>query len=284
MDSDSQKSIPMSQANPESIALLGWRQGCILSRDMVTKLQENNEKKLPENISESDLLIVVTHDCNVVNRSFEAEPQVELLLARFLPIQNKNASLFWGRNPRRFQFLVQSELYEISVHDRFFIPRYTLLYNTPDTERSLTQDITKQICLWLSKRNYRVAFPDSFNNRIKRVEDAIRSKLKKTGQEITAIYISVSDEELHPDEVYEIDIRATMQCAAYNNHSLRQETQGIIDFIASKLNTCIGIEVSDNSVVSEAEVSIDDLRFLKRWDYDFLSYSVDTPDEIAPYP
>lgn len=274
----------MSQANPEFIAQLGWRQGCILPVDMVRNLQESSEKGLPRNINELDLLIVVSHDCDVTNSSFEAEPDAEFILARCVPIETKNASLFSGRNPRRFQFLVQSEqLYEISIHDRFLIPRQLLTHNAPDVERKLIKDLVKQICLWLSKRYFRAAFPDSFNNRIKKAQDKIRPKLQKTGQEITAIYISVSDEELESDQVYEIDIRATMQCEAYENIDLRRRAQEIIDLIGSKLNECEGIEVLDSSIVSEAEVSIDDLRILKRWDYDYISYGADTPDEIAPY-
>lgn len=273
----------MSQDNPECIPRLGWQQGSILPGDMVIELKKNSEKELLKSVKQLDMLIIVSHDCDIANRSFEAEPMVELMLARFLPIQSKNASLFSGRNPRKFQFLCQSgQLYEISIHDRFSISRRLLLSNAPDI-RKPAKDVIKQICLWLSKRYFRAAFPDSFNNRIKQGQEAIRNKLKKTGQQITAIYIAVIDEELQPHEVYEIDIRATMQCEAYKNPDLRREAQDTINLIASKLDQCEGIEVLDNSVVSEAEVSIDDLRILKRWDYDYLSYSIDTPAEIAPY-
>jgi len=273
----------MSQVNPELITQLGWRQGCILPVGMVRNLQEDSEKGLPKNIDESDLLIVVSHDCDIANSSFEAEPDVELKLARSVAIQNQNGALFWGRNPRKFQFLLQSELYEISVHDRFFIPRYLLSHNAPDTERSPTKDITKQICLWLSKRYFRAAFPDSFNKRIEKAQKAIYNKLKKNSQELTAIYISVCDEELLPEQNYKILIRVTMLCEAYEDPELRQNVQKIVDLMETKLNECAGIEVLDCSLVSEAQVSIDDLRFLKRWDYDYLSFSIDTPDEIAPY-
>ncbi|MEH1996979.1 hypothetical protein [Nostoc sp.] len=275
----------MSQVNPEFIAQSGWRQGSILPVDIVKKLQENSEIGFPKDINESDLFLVVSHDCDVTNTSFETEPDVEIKLARFVSVKDKDASLFWGRNPRKFQFFVELEqLYEISIHERFFISRHFLLYNRPDTKINLAKDVIKQICLWLSKRYFRASFPDCFNNRItKKAQDGIRKSLKKTGEEITAIYISVCDEELQPHEVYEIDIKATIQPEAYENPSLRQNAQQITDLIASKLDECKGIEVLNNSVVSEAEVSIDDLRILKRWDYDFLSYSAETPDEIAPY-
>jgi len=78
MDSYLQKSTLMSQANPERIAQLGWRQGYILPVGMVKNLQEDSDKRLPKDINESDLFIVVSHDCDIANSSFEAEPDVEL--------------------------------------------------------------------------------------------------------------------------------------------------------------------------------------------------------------
>lgn len=74
-----------------------------------------------------------------------------------------------------------------------------------------------------------------------------------------------------------------MQCETFKNPVLRQEAQSVIDLLESELE-CPGIEVKETLLVSEADVSIDDLRFLKRWDYDHLSFRGDTPDEIAPYP
>lgn len=284
MDSDSQKSPSLFQPSPERIAQLGWRQGCIFSENMVIQLQSGSEKEIIKGVSELDLLIVVTHDCDLVNLSFEDEPTIEVVVAR--SVSTKDASLFWGRNPRKFQFELQPGqlLYEIRVHNRFPLPRQLLLNNSPDTERKLEANLTKQICLWLSKRYVRAAFPDSFNNRITaKVKKKIADKLKK-GEEITAIYIAGADEEVQDNSIYKIIIRATMQCETFENPVLRQKAQTIINLLESELCGCPGIEVEDSSLVSEADVSIDDLRFLKRWDYDYLSFRGDTLDEIAPYP
>jgi hypothetical protein len=138
----------MSQYNPECIAEMGWRQGCILPVNMVKQLKDDGKIRLPENISESDLLIVVSHDCDIANSSFDAEPYVEIVLARNVTVDKKNGSLFWGRNPRRFQFSTQSEelLYEISIHDRFIINRNLLSCNKPGTQQILLKDVVRQIC------------------------------------------------------------------------------------------------------------------------------------------
>jgi hypothetical protein len=263
----------------ESFGQLGWRQGYVLPLRLVHTLKE--QEKLPSNITDQDLLIIVSHDCDLNNPRFEAEPNVELLLAR--PSVIRNGSYFEGKNPRRYQFLSSSnQVYEVSVHDRFTILRSLLLEYKPDLERHLEHEVARQICLWLSKRYFRSAFPNSFNERIKPAKSAIREKLKNNGQYITAIYIMVSDDELI-DEPYEITVKATMKCINYENPTLREEAQGAIDKIGSEIDSCEGIEVLDNSLVSEAKISVDDLRFLKRWDYDSLSFSKDMPDEIAPF-
>jgi hypothetical protein len=276
----------MSGSNAKSIAEIGWRQGSILPMIIVNMLKENSVAGLPEDIKDLDLLIVVSHDCDIANSSFEAEPYAEIILARYLPVDKKNGQFFWGRHPRIFQFLTQSKelLYEISIHNKFSISRNLLLDSEPDTQRNIPKEIAKQICYWISKRYIRASFPDSFNNRISKAQKAIGDKLKKGNEAITAIYISTSDDELKDDEVYKILIRVTMQCKAYENLDLVTNCQNIVDFIELKLSECQGIDVLDSSLVSEAELSIDDLHFFKRWDYDYLSHSTDMPDEIAPYP
>lgn len=296
MDSDLQKFPLVLKTNPKCIAQLGWRQGCILSKNMVIQLQSDSEKEvikgvsesekeIIKGVSESDLLIVVTHDCDLVNDSFEDEPEIEVVLARSVP--TKNALLFWGKNPRRFQFELQSEqlLYEIWIHDRVFLPRNLLLNDSPDSERELEATLIKQICLWVSKRYFRAAFPDSFNNRITdKFKKKIAEKFKKKGKEITAIYIAGADEEVQGNDMYKIIIKATMQCETFENPVLLREAQSIIDLLETEFCQCPGIDVAQSLLVSEADVSIDDLRILKRWDYDYLSFRGDTPDEIAPYP
>ncbi|BAY10409.1 hypothetical protein [Calothrix sp. NIES-2098] len=267
-----------------SISGLGWRQGCVLPIEMVRNLGKIFEKEFDIYPNDSDLIFSVSHDCDITNSSFEAEPKVELMLARAISGENKDDSLFWGRNPRKFQFINSSnQLYEISIHDRTRIDRKHLLDIYPDQERMLPGDVIKQICLWLSKRYFRAAFPDEFNLRIKKIQNSIRDKIKKKSQNITAVYIQVSDNELPSDQKYQIIITATMHSTTYENTDLREEAQKTIDYLASRLDSCAGIEVLDSLVVSEAGISIDDLRILKRWDYDYLSFGADTPDEISPF-
>ncbi len=266
------------ELSAESFGQLGWRQGSVLPLSLVHTLKE--QKRLPSDINDQDLLIIVSHDCDLNNPRFEAEPNVELLLAGLSA--EKNGSYSWGKNPRKFQFLSNSQLYEASVHDRFTILRSLLLGHKPDAERPLEHEVARQICLWLSKRYFRSAFPNSFNDRIKRAESVIRKELQKRGQDITAIYILVGDDELS-DRPYRIIIKATMKCEKYENATLREDAQGAVDKVGVEIDNCEGIEVLDSSLVSEAEISIDDLRLLKRWDYDSLSFSKDTPDEIAPF-
>jgi hypothetical protein len=253
-----------SELSAESFGQLGWRQGCILPLSLVHTLKK--QERLPSNITDQDLLIIVSHDCDLNNPRFEAEPNVELLLARNFPSAKQDGALFFGKNPRKFQFLSNSNqlLYEISAHDRLIVPRSSLLEHMPYEERHLDQEGTKQICLWLSKRYFRSAFPNSFNDRIKPADSIIRKELKKHGQHITAIYIVVSDDELIHKQSYEIIMRVTMKCENYENPILRKNVQGAVDKISSEIDSCEGIEVLDTSLVSETKISVDDLRLLKR--------------------
>jgi hypothetical protein len=254
----------------------GWRQGCILPPQLV------RGGSLRSGIDPSDLCIVITHDCDLNNRNLQNEPHFEVLLARYLDNEKESGQKSWGKNPRSYQFKQVDELYEISIHDRFIADRSLLVYYEPDIERKVDKTITKQICLWVSKRYYRSAFPNEFNERLRSSSEKIRKILTKSGNNLTGIYLNTVDEELVQGEEYEIIIQATMKPEDFNNPALRAEAQKAFDDLVASIEKCDGITIEDDKLVSESDISIDDLRSLKRWDYDDLSLRSDDWQTIAP--
>ena len=115
-----------------------------------------------------DWLIVLTHDCDLVNASLEKEPAVELLRAVCLA-SPPNPELVWGKNPRSLHCTgmtrtTQTTL-KIMAQDRWTVPRDLLTRSACDPDRTLPGKVAKAIINWQAKRYFRAAFPGAFDAR-----------------------------------------------------------------------------------------------------------------------
>lgn len=77
-------------------------------------------------------------------------------------------------------------------------------------------------------------------------------------------------------------MRATMLPQHHEDWDKLDKSQKALDAVAALVESADGIQLTDHHLLSEQEVSLDDLRYLRRWDYDSLtlrSNSIDPPDE-----
>jgi hypothetical protein len=81
---------------------------------------------------------------------------------------------------------------------------------------------------------------------------------------------------------YEVILRVTVLPETCENSSEEQTALALYAEIEAALNDCQGVQVVDGSLAAETEISLYDLRLLRRWDYDFLNYSDGDPQDIAP--
>ena len=65
--------------NAETIVENGWRQGAILGHN----LSDEARKHAPNEIefSDGDLIVAVSHDCDIANHDISKEPLVEVIRA-----------------------------------------------------------------------------------------------------------------------------------------------------------------------------------------------------------
>ena len=168
----------------------GWRQGSILSPDHVMSLQDRG--LLPKDHDPTTtLFIVLSHDCDVTNVSFTAEPYVELLIATALPDEG-TGNFYHGKNPRNYHFSLESDskaCYECLVHNRLNVDRHLLLGSTPDTHRTLDKHLLTRLRGWIARRYVREAFPDNFNERAKDAQKFVEKKQREVSQLIVGIYL-----------------------------------------------------------------------------------------------
>ena len=264
-----------------TLRTLGWRQGSILPKDLVEKLEE--EGQLLTKASPDQILILVTHDCDVLNASFEKEPFVELIAAT--QRQENDGALRYGKNPRRLIIDVDSagtqSSFELSIDNRYKISRKTLLGHSPDPTQILPTESLDLVIRWIIKRYFRAAFPDRFNLRLQAAHKQIRAVLSKGGTLISGIYLRTEEQELSSGEDYHVFAEATMPVVYFENAEARETTQKCLDGLAAVMNECDGIVVDDHYLVSEADFSMHEQKQLRRWDWDNLSLREDPPGELT---
>lgn len=261
----------------------GWRQGSVLPDAFVQSLRENGS--LAPSIGEQKF-IVASHDCDVTNPSFEAEPDVELLPAAVLDASEKDGNYFWGKSSRFYQLERNSSggqcIWQFSIQDRILFPRRYLLASQPDTESALTNDEKRGLALWLARRYHRAAFPDAFVDRTRRAAGKLRKPLKDQGHHLTAILLFTEDDELPSELPYEIIIYGSMLAEDWSEPRARAAAQELLGSIEASFGECDGIEVKELVLCSEADISLDDLRRLKRWDCDNLTIRGEQPNRLVP--
>lgn len=253
-----------------TLTKLDWRQGSLLRPVHIEKLLKAGHLKA---FSAGSQFVVATHDCDLLHGSLELEPKAECLVAT--PVAKADGRYTFGKSPRILHLNIGGNPHEIKLANRCEIPRDHLAEDPPDTLTLREQEISL-IADWLSKRYVREAFPNSFEMRIDKPSwKKILNTLRLGGEVISGIYLLIVGDELPEGEPYEIAIKATLNKKDFADKDIREGAQLTIDGLAGILRECKGISVSEADVVSESQISLDNLHYLKRWDFDDLSVQAD---------
>lgn len=272
----------MTDGDPDatSIKEAGWRQGSILPATLVTSLV--NEGALPEG-TETHRWIVLSHSCDVTNSSFDREPHVELI--PLAPIDTQDGGLRWMKNPRRFHVQPDghTDCFEVDIHKRVVLPRIVLLNQAPDESVVLGGECISEIAHWVARRYIRTAFPDRFNTLCQPVFEKLRRRLKAKGELLTGLYVKLSDSgQTTEGKDYRLTVIGSVRTQIHEDPDQRDEAYALFDEIVAALDGQPGLLVEYSDLLSEATLSVDDLRTLRRLDLDDLSVRGNSISELAP--
>ena len=229
---------------------------------------------MPQGLPAEAKLIAISHDCDLVNPSFDAEPWLEILVAR--PIDAPDGSLTLGKNPRKMHLSIGEGIakrsYELDIHAKFQTKRQCLSGGHPDASLRLDRPQTLQIARWVGKRYSRPSFPTAFNRRI---PNAILKKIKKLlardGADIKGIFLALTDEELDQNQPYEVVLRLVITTEAGEDDERERLALSVLTELQDLMDQCTGIAVVDAEVKTLDEFSLADFLDTKVWDYEYLS-------------
>ena len=268
--------------NSESMVRLGWRQGSVLGAELARIARQYAPERVA--VSDEDLLIVTSHDCDIVSPSLDKEPVVEILRARIATASKVDRQYSGGRNPRVLSLVFKAgatdTVLACSVHDRWTIPRDLLQCGAPHGQ--LAEKERRLIAEWLAKRYIRAAFPTAFDLRWHTKRRDWQRLLQRYSEWLQGAYLRLDTfDELPADIPYRCDLILAIPSdkpgsegwPAQREH-LEREVQVFWDQFTPEIE-CTGV-----APLGTNEITLEDLESYQRFDSDWVSFD----DETATTP
>jgi len=246
-----------------------WRQGTVLPHKLLP------DAALPASVTADTKLVVISHDCDLVNNSYAAEPFLEIFVARPKPSDARDGRMFNGKNPRRLQFFAEQSgehrLYEIDVHEKYRVDRRVLEAGTRDETIRISANDVLVIAKWAAARYRRPSLPTAFVDRIAPIKTKLSKKLERDGEDIVTVFLGLdTTAELPANEAYRLILRVVIATETSEDDAKEQRANGVVSEM-QKLLAQWGIAVEDARLVTESEITLDEVRHMNRWDFDYLS-------------
>ncbi len=242
-----------------------WAQGALLdpnaTRDYITA----------EDVTENDVLIVISQSCDVVCTSYDLEPSLELHVGR--PIEAVDGNNSFGKNPRALDFEPSingnTRALRILNHERKRIPRQVLETALP---MGLIQDgDIRMLAKWTANRYTRPALPDAFNERRASAKAAITKLIRRDAKDVAGFYVALNTFDELPDGTdYQIALMSITPKAIANDPKRFEKVVEVTKALEGLLKLR-GIAVVEAVARSAAEVSLEDIALFKRLEFDYIS-------------
>lgn len=258
-----------------------WRQGHLLDHDAIEALGLT----LPDLPVEQHAVVVASHDCDLA-QSPHAEPLVEIIVGRM--IERSDGNYTYAKTARKLhvQFSGNANFWgDLVATAKFSVPKSELCRFSPRTDAVLDAENRSIFQLWLASRYRRSAFPDEFEQRLKdsKLDAKISRVLKPHGESITGIFFDVDGgDEVKRDgplDTYRLEIYVLYGdapdpgAAAQIAETIATEIATAFEakLISTKDGMWQQIELASCEAISEAALSYQSFRQLKRWRLDHLS-------------
>jgi hypothetical protein len=268
------------------IERLGWRQGSVLPPALFSAVQNFTGLAFAPN---HIVPVVVAQDCDVVHPSLSAEPTVEIV--RAVRVDEPNGALTRGKSVRRlhlpFRTALGSSYFEIVINERCQVDRRILAQEGPDGLITLAQADVRILATWCARRYRRHSFPTAFGNRLREPKTAKRLNrlFAQYGRDIESIWLLIDpSDELPETESYALVVYVLVQKGRFDGDAEREriEKEFLDPFRDVLLSTAgISLKTEDLMLVSEEDISLHDIRFLRRLDLDYLSVTDDAEAHAA---
>ncbi len=253
--------------NLEKIQENTWAQGVIIANPLREALMVGYQ--FSGDIKDTDLLVLYTHDCDLINLNLEKEPCAEFFCVR--KIESIDGNYAYGKNPRMLHLETGESKLEFDINrtlkiDRSVLTKHALKLNGPKIPRSKMVDVLN----WLSKKYSRSAFPEEFNNILKQIPklDSGLTKIYETFPVILKIFFLINpDKEIEPSEKYNLRIYVLLKGISLDeDQNIKDEIIPLFEelFRVKRLTTEVECGFLD-------EMTLYELGIYKLWDKEYIT-------------
>lgn len=263
----------------EQLFELGWKQGAIIEAGSIS------HKNL--DATGADAFLVLNQTCDLLHEKTTTEPHAELLPLR--RIKRLDSTYEGGKNSRKIHIHAildgETVCVEGAITARVMLPREMLLEAKPSERWQLGSGTLNGILIWFTRRFLRTAFPDSFENRLRPLLSASKTRYKGITEVLTPhhalidtlfLYIHSYD-ELPVDEPYEIRILIAARKADLDDPTKLELLHSMANQLGSIFGSAEGIELERPVMVESLQkISLAQQRDYLIWErYDYLSFGED---------
>lgn len=267
-----------------------WLQGSVLSDDDAHSLG------LVGSPGSDTRLVVISHDCDLPN---DAEAVVELIAG--MVVAKADPMLAKARNPRRLHLAMSTStglpIYiELQHANRFCVEKTVFVKaQHPDGALLLSADEKRVLKQWLAARYGRPAFPNSFENRLRKqikkktVEQLIARLLEPESSYLVGLFFDLGEERLSelPDgEPYFLSISVVYD-ATEGGQAARKSAETVAKGLTELFHTVYGapecaedLALEKCAAVSDTYLTLADLRKVDQWRLEYISLRDDPPSEF----
>lgn len=269
-------------SNYTQLLALGWRGGSVLSHELLQGIQPQltRGREAPPAVDGNCWAIVISQTCDLVALKDEAEPYVEILLARVSQEKKPRTQFVDRRSTRYLDFRPNRALYPeriLTAHasaNRYSVPRAALLAGPPDPGRVLSDTAVQGLQAWFALRAQRPAWPDAFGRRIQAQRTELEKALQPVREDLAEVRVAIQprDAEQVEGQAYTTLVMFVMKAADHADEALRRNVTGAFQAFVAALSKCSGIEIHElSAVVSGDDFSREETRSTDLWDFAYLS-------------
>jgi hypothetical protein len=262
-----------------------WRQGSVVPRDAAISLGILGEAQ-----TGAEVLLVVSHDCDIAEDNLDLEPTVEGIVGEIVDDADPNLTYAKSTNTLHLKILLEDHpcVVQLRAPRKLSISKLSLSSVDPDKKYVLSQKGRQILQSWLADRYRRSAFPDALHKHISTIRKTLHEAGKAAPDAIVGFYMSFDPEiEItNEDEPYELWIAVVFDHLVPSADEIAEEVAlKISRRLENKFKTAEGwksIDLRSCQARSDFEFSLYDAQTMKlyRLEHISLKYSERDSNEV----
>jgi hypothetical protein len=273
-----------------------WRQGDLLTCEAAAALG------LVDAMDQEHRVIVITHDCDLPH---EDESCVEVIVAELVVKDPKpDPQLSYAKNPRRLHLVYKGTdaaplILELRHGDRHSVPKAVFAKRAvKDNSLALSVDAKRVLKQWLAARYGRPAFPNAFENRLRKklsgkrtVEKEIAKILEPEAKYLVGLFFDLGEQrgtEAIEGEPYALSVSVVYD-ATEGGTEARQSAELVAKQLRELFEKAYGtpdvskeIALDACEAVADTYLTLADLRRVDQWRLEYISLRGDDQGDFFP--